>query len=185
MAGLQDSLGALDQFSGLQPVAEVGDFTFECGQLLEPAHRDLDRRYQVADRERLDQVGHRAGVTGLLDQVALAERGQHDDRCDALGGDLGRGVDTVAPGHLDVQDHQVRSQALGQVDRFLAVAGLPDHEVALLAQHLGQVEPDQRLVLGDEDPPGRITVRVGHGLNCVPARGERPPGSTGRADPLS
>ena len=45
---------------------------------------------------------------------------------------------------------------LGQLDGFLPVAGLADDLVALLAQHLGQVEPDECFVLGDED-----TVRLG------------------------
>ena len=61
------------------------------------------------------------------------------------------GVDPVAPRHLHVHDHQVRLQLLGQFDRVLAVAGLADHVVALFAEHLHQVEPDQGLVLGDHD----------------------------------
>ena len=32
-----------------------------------------------------------------------------------------------------------------------AVAGLADDVVALLGEHLGEVHPDQRLVLGDDD----------------------------------
>ena len=65
-------------------------------------------------------------------------------------------VDAVAPWHLDVHDHQVGLEALGQLDGLLAVAGLADDLVALLAQHLGQVEPDECFVLGDED-----AVRLG------------------------
>ena len=42
-------------------------------------------------------------------------------------------------------------QALGQLDGLLPVAGLADDLVALLAQHLGQVQPDECLVLGDEN----------------------------------
>ena len=61
------------------------------------------------------------------------------------------GVDAVAARHLDVHDHQVGLQALGQIDGLLPVAGLADDLVALLAQHLGQVHPDERLVLGDEN----------------------------------
>ncbi len=36
--------------------------------------------------------------------------------------------------------------------RLLAVAGLTGDDVALLGEHLGEVEPDQRLVLDDEHP---------------------------------
>ena len=73
-----------------------------------------------------------------------------DDRRDALRRDLGGRVDAVAARHLDVHDHQVGSQALGEFDRLLAVAGLADDLVALLAQHLGEIHADERLVLGDE-----------------------------------
>ena len=38
----------------------------------------------------------------------------------------------------------------GQLDRLLAVAGLACDDVALLGEHLGEVEPDQRLVLDDQ-----------------------------------
>ena len=41
------------------------------------------------------------------------------------------------------------------VDGRLAVGHLGHHVVALLDEHLGEVEPDQRLVLGDEDTAGR------------------------------
>ena len=44
--------------------------------------RHLDRRHQVGLVERLDQVGHRAGVACPLDQVALAEGGQDHHRRD-------------------------------------------------------------------------------------------------------
>ena len=102
-------------------------------------------------RERLDQVGHRAGVPGPLDQVALAERGQDHHRRDPLGRDPLGGRDPVEDRHLHVQDDQVGPQLLGELDRLLAVAGLADDVVALLGEHLGEVHPDQRLVLGDDD----------------------------------
>ena len=47
---------------------------------------------------------------------------------------------------------QVGPVLLGQLDRRLAVAGLADDVVPLLGEHLGEVHPDQRLVLGDDDP---------------------------------
>src|SRR5581483_1494254 len=45
---------------------------------------------------------------------------------------------------------ETRSQVAGQLDRRSAVARLRDDLVALLAQHLGEIETDERLVLGDE-----------------------------------
>ena len=70
-------------------------------------------------------------------------------------------------GHLDVEDDQVGPVLLGERDRLLAVAGLADDVVALLGEHLGQVEPDQRLVLGDDDAVG---AGCGHGLRRVVGR---------------
>ena len=119
--------------------------------LAEPADRHLDRGDEVGDGERLDQIRHRTRVAGPLDQVALAERGEDDDRRDALAGDLRCGVDAVAARHLDVHDHQIRLEALGQIDGLLPVAGLADDLVAFFAQHLGQVQPDERFVFGDEN----------------------------------
>jgi len=48
----------------------------------------------------------------------------------------------------------MRAQLLGELHGALPVAGLPHHLVALLGEHLDQIEPDQRLVLRDHHPPG-------------------------------
>ena len=45
--------------------------------------------------------------------------------------------------------------SIGELDRRLPVAGLADDGVALLLQHLLEVEADQRLVLGDHHSPLR------------------------------
>jgi hypothetical protein len=42
---------------------------------------------------------------------------------------------------------------LGEADGVLAVGCLGDDREALLLEHLLEVEPDERLVLGDDDPP--------------------------------
>ena len=47
--------------------------------------------------------------------------------------------------------------SLGQVDGLLAVADLGDDDVPLLLEHLLEVEADEGLVLGDEDP-GRLAA---------------------------
>ena len=64
---------------------------------------------------------------------------------------LGRGQ-AVEDRHLDVEDDQVGVQLPGQVDGLLPVADLGDDGVALLLEHLLEVEADQGLVLGDEHP---------------------------------
>jgi hypothetical protein len=106
-------------------------------------------------RERLGQIRHGAGVPGTLDQLALGERGEDHDRCDLRGDDLGRRVDPVLARHLHVEDDEVGPQLGGQPHGLLAVAGLADDLIALLGEHLREVESDQRLVLGDHHGAGR------------------------------
>ena len=119
--------------------------------------RHLDRRHEVGDRERLDEIGHGAGVTSPLDQLALAERREHHDGSDAVARDLVRGGDSVESRHLDVHDDKVRPVLHREGHGLLTVPGLGDDVVTRFGQHLGQIEPDQRLVLGDHDawPGGR------------------------------
>ena len=54
--------------------------------------------------------------------------------------------------HLDVEDDQVGAQLRRPVDGLLPVADLGDDRVPLLLEHLLEVEADECLVLGDEDP---------------------------------
>ena len=132
----------------------------------EPGAGDLDRRDQVGLAERLDHVGHRARLAGPLDQLALAERGQHDDRGDAARSAICSAA--LIPSSLGILTSiTTRSgrSSRGQRDGRLAVAGLADDVVALFGQHLDQVEPDQRLVLGD-DHAGRACGLAGLGFIC-------------------
>ena len=123
---------------------------------------------------RLHQVRHRARVARPLDEVALAERGEDDDRGDPRGRDPLRGGDAVQDGHLHVEDDQVRSEPLGELDRGRAVTGLADDLVPLFGEHLREVHPDEHLVLGHHDGArvGRVTLggRLGHARR-LPSRG--------------
>jgi hypothetical protein len=74
------------------------------------------------------------------------------DRAQPLLADLLGGRQPVHDGHLDVHDHQVGLQIQRQLDGLLTIAGLADHVIAGLAEHLDEVEADERLVLGDDDP---------------------------------
>ena len=90
-----------------------------------------------------------------------------------------RGGDPVQHRHLDVEDHQVRAQLLGEVDGLLAVAGLADDLVALLGQHLGEVHADECLVLGDDDAAyggsgGAVGLRHGRKASPLPFGGRSP-----------
>ena len=53
---------------------------------------------------------------------------------------------------------QVGAVLLGQLDGGLPVAGLAHDVVPLLGEHLGEVQADQRLVLGDDDACGGAGV---------------------------
>ena len=54
----------------LQLLVERVDLAAERLQLAEPSDGDLDRRDQIALLVRLDEVGQRAGIAGLLDHLA-------------------------------------------------------------------------------------------------------------------
>jgi len=66
-------------------------------------------------------------------------------------------------GHLHVHDHDVGRELASHRDRLFAVGGLPDHDHAFLGEEFDEIEPDECLVLGDEDPAcGRIGGVVSH-----------------------
>ena len=88
----QQALGPVDQLAGLELLLEACWPGRAAARIsLEAAERHLDRRQEVGALERLDEVGQRAGVAGLLDEVALAERGEDQHRGPALAGDLACG----------------------------------------------------------------------------------------------
>ena len=116
---------------------------------------DLDRGEQVVRGERLDDVGQCARLARPLDELLLAERGEQHDRGDvALREALGR-RDAVELGHLHVHDDEVGAQLGRQGDRRLAIAGLTDDLVAVVAQDLDDVEADERLILRHDDTARR------------------------------
>ena len=83
----------------------------------------------------LIEVGRDPGVPGLLDEVALAEGREQEHRHLVAGGDLAGGPQAVHPGHLDVEDGEVRLVLLDQGHRLVAAARLPHHVVA--GRHAG------------------------------------------------
>ena len=142
--------------------------------LLAAGHGLVDGRHQLDPLERLDQVGGHAGVAGLVDQVALAEGGEDEHRhleVEVADGP-GRGQ-AVGARHLDVQDHQIGVVGADQVDGLVAAAGLPHHVIPFVQQDLLQIQPDDRLVLGDDHAPGHVTGPSGSGVDRDPADGNR------------
>ncbi len=117
-----------------------------------PRARGANRREEVLLTERLDEVPEDAGLRRTLHELVLPVGGEHHDRDRALVEDAPGGLDPVELRHLDVQEGQVRALGAGQEDGFFAVAGLgADLETGVLEQG-PEVEPDDRLVFGDQDP---------------------------------
>src|SRR6476620_3295874 len=146
----EKSLGPFDELASLQALAQIGYFALKCPDFGESRGCHLDGRQQITLLEWLDEVGHGPGVPGPLDQVPLAECRKDDHRRDALVGDLRRSRDSIHFLHLDVADDEVRVQVDRQGDSLLTVGRLADDVVALLLQHLPQVEANKGLVFGDE-----------------------------------
>ena len=112
--------------------------------------------HQVGFVKRLDQIGHGTRISGALNQLALGKGCQDHHRCDLALRDLLGRRNAIQLGHLDIKDHQVRLQTDRQIDRISTVISLGHHLVALLGQHLSQVQSDQGLVLGNHDTAGRV-----------------------------
>src|SRR6476660_7343881 len=167
----QQALRALDQLARLKRVAQRSGLVAQGLQLDVPGPRRLDRRQQVALAERLHQVAEHAGVDGAADQRRLRERGQHHDRDLPLLEHLAGGLDAVQLWHLDVHHRQVGLVLRGQRDRLAPVAGLGHHLEAGPLQHRPHVQPDDGLVLRDQDTAGNRTT-------AFPRRSMRPRSSS-------
>ena len=129
-------------------------------ELGETTDRDLDGREEVGALERLDEVGEGPGISGALDEVALAERREDQDRRQALARDLARRGQAVEAGHLDVEDGDIGLEAPHQLDGFVAAAGLGDDLVPLFLEGFLEVEADDGLVLSDHDTGGHRCAPV-------------------------
>jgi hypothetical protein len=94
----------------------------------------------------------RPELQGLDDLRLLDTRGQQDDPDGRGGGrELGQGVHPRHAGHGEVEKEDVGLQLLGEPDRLLAAAGLPDHgEAALRFEERAQALAEDRMVVRDE-----------------------------------
>ena len=120
-------------------------------ELLVPGPRRLDRGQQIRLAKRLHEIPEDADLDRARDELLLPVRRQHHHRDRPLVEDAARRLDPVEPRHLHVEDGQVRQLGAGERDRLLAVARLgADLEAGALEQR-AEVEPDDRLVLGDQD----------------------------------
>ena len=88
----------------------------------------------------------------------------------------GGGRDAVQARHLDVEQGHVGAGPPGLGDDLVAPADLGDHlEVGLEVEQRGQRAPDQRLVVGEQQPDRRrCDARHTRTVRAKPPSGERP-----------
>jgi hypothetical protein len=124
---------------------------------------------QVALAERLDQVAEHPRLDRARDELVLAVGGQHHDRDRPLVEDPPRRLDPVEARHLHVQHREVGLLRPRELDRLQAILRLrADLEPGALEQR-AQVEPDDRLVLGDQDPhPASLGLEGQHPFRHEP-----------------
>jgi hypothetical protein len=77
--------------------------------------------------------------------------GEHHNRDRPLVEDPARRLDAVEPRHLHVEHRHLGLRLSRELDGLLAVAGLGAHLEPRSLEQGSKVEPDDRLVLGDED----------------------------------
>ena len=100
----QQALGPVDQLAGLELLLEALALVVQRLHLLEAAEATSRAGISSLLLERLHQVGERAGVAGLLDQVALAEGGEDSTAARRSPAISRAAVRPSRPGHLDVED---------------------------------------------------------------------------------
>jgi hypothetical protein len=139
----------------------------------------LDRRQEIGLAERLHEVAEHPGLDRAGDELLLAVGRHHHDRDGTLVEDPPGRVDAVELRHLHVEQREVGPLAACERHRLLAVARLGDDLEAASLEQLAQVEPDDRLVLGDQDAHRPVTVSRRLAARSRP----RPPPNVGAARP--
>src|SRR6185437_7897109 len=133
------------------------------------------------------EVAEDAGLDRPRDELVLAVGGQHHDRNRALVQDPTGCFDAVHPRHLHVEHSEIRLLAPSQLHGLEPVLRLrADVETGTFEQ-LTQVEANDRLVFGDENPhrqivdsrPWATVVHVGTRRPSAGARRDAMPAGTG------
>src|SRR6188472_4477905 len=115
------------------------------------ASDSVSSRSSTSSRCRARAVWMAGSRSDSRDQLFLTVGGQHHDRDRAFVQDGARGLNPVQLRHLHVEHSQVGLRGAGELDRFGAVLRLRAHVEAGILEQLFEVEPDDRLVLCDQN----------------------------------
>jgi hypothetical protein len=91
-------------------------------------HGGVHRRLQAILLDRLEQIVDSVGFEGF-ERMIGKRGGKNDSRGLVEPGNVARGLDTVHPGHANVQQHDIRLQALRHTQRFQPVHRFADQFV--------------------------------------------------------
>ena len=117
---------------------------------LEMGERGLDRRHDLPDVERLDQVGDGAERLDLRHRLLVGEGREEHERHPALGAQVLGDVEAALAFHADVEQREVGPVLAREQDRVVAVVGVDDL-VAGLREAVGQGREHQAVVVDDQD----------------------------------
>ena len=93
-----------------------------------------------------------------------------------LGVDTSRCIDAIHTRHVQIHQHEIRQQGLGQLDRFLAGYRFSDHcEIRHRREQCAHPEAKDGVIIGDED-----TNRFSRLFHCFPLL---PPRAAGEPRP--
>jgi hypothetical protein len=116
----------------------------------------LDVRTSASERlleplivERLDEIIQRGELERL--QRVLIVRGNKNCRRHRVDTDGTNNVEARRPGHLHVEEHEIRMQRANLLDRSIAIVrGANDLDSLLVRQKIFDTLPGERLVVDDE-----------------------------------
>ena len=148
----QQALGALDRLARGKRLRQRLRLLTQGHELFVAGARRPNRRQQILLAKGLDEVAEHTRFGGALDELVLPVGGQHHDRNRPLVEDPAGRLDPVELRHLDVEEGQIRPLRAREGHRLLPVARLRAHLETGVLQQGPQVEPDDRLVLGDQNP---------------------------------
>src|SRR5437763_7290344 len=149
---------ALGQARARPAAVAVGGVSDHAGSDLGVEHRvpavdRADRPLHLGELDVLDEIALGAGVEALENDVVLAVAGQHHHggagRC---GEDPPADFGSLNVFELDVEQHDVRTERLGDVDRLVAGTRLADDgDVGLALERLFETGPDDLVGVDDRD----------------------------------